>query len=236
MVGIVERTCVKSIVREIPSITDCFRVREPNRDGTVKVSAPSFLYCLVQHSVQIMTNGSNFRGIWEFACNDEHSIIDEDDIYSNDVYAILCTYGVEMARAAIVREMSGVFDVYKIDVDIRHMELIADYMVSLLLDARELNGSCTLLITQFQTFEGGYKPFNRKGIGMHSSPLLKASFETTASFLSDATLYGDFDDLRTPSGNLVVGRLSTSGTCVFDVVTPLVQDAGGQNGVVSTQA
>ncbi|ETW83790.1 hypothetical protein HETIRDRAFT_314577 [Heterobasidion irregulare TC 32-1] len=197
LVGIVERTCVKSIVREIPSITDCFRVREPNRDGTVK----------------IMTNGSNFRGIWEFACNDEHSIIDEDDIYSNDVYAILCTYGVEMARAAIVREMSGVFDVYKIDVDIRHMELIADYM----------------------TFEGGYKPFNRKGIGMHSSPLLKASFETTASFLSDATLYGDFDDLRTPSGNLVVGRLSTSGTGVFDVVTPLVQDAGGQNGVVSTQ-
>jgi hypothetical protein len=34
-----------------------------------------------------------------------------------------------MARAAIVREMSGVFRVYNIDVDIRHLELIADYMV-----------------------------------------------------------------------------------------------------------
>jgi DNA-directed RNA polymerase I subunit RPA1 len=34
-----------------------------------------------------------------------------------------------MARAAIVREMSGVFGVYNIEVDIRHLELIADYMV-----------------------------------------------------------------------------------------------------------
>ena len=34
-----------------------------------------------------------------------------------------------MARAAIVKEMSGVFRVYNIEVDIRHLELIADYMV-----------------------------------------------------------------------------------------------------------
>lgn len=57
-------------------------------------------------------------------------MIEEDSIYSNDIYAILMTYGVEMARAAIVREMTGVFDVYKIDVNTRHLELIADYMVS----------------------------------------------------------------------------------------------------------
>ncbi|THH14387.1 hypothetical protein EW146_g5928 [Bondarzewia mesenterica] len=198
LVGIVERTCIKSVIREIPDITDCFRVREQSKDGSIKIT----------------TNGSNFRGMWVFACSDEHQMIEEDDIYSNDIYSISNTYGVEMARAAIVREMSGVFDVYKIDVDIRHMELIADYM----------------------TFEGGYKPFNRKGIGMHSSPLLRASFETTAAFLSDATLYGDFDDLRTPSGTLVVGRPSMSGTGVFDVVTPLVQHSTSVNGVVVAQA
>ncbi len=39
------------------------------------------------------------------------------------------TYGIEMARAAVVKEMSGVFRVYNIEVDIRHLELIADYMV-----------------------------------------------------------------------------------------------------------
>ena len=76
-----------------------------------------------------MTNGSNFKGMWRFACSGEQSKIDEDSIYSNDIYAILKTYGVEMARAAIVKEMSAVFGVYKIDVDVRHLELIADYMV-----------------------------------------------------------------------------------------------------------
>jgi RNA polymerase Rpb1, domain 5 len=76
------------------------------------------------------TNGSNIRGLWEVACGTEEPLIEEDDVYSNDIYAILMTFGVEMARAAIVREMSRVFGVYNIDVDIRHLELIADYMVS----------------------------------------------------------------------------------------------------------
>ena len=75
-----------------------------------------------------------------------------------------------------------------------------------------------------QTFDGGYKPFNRSGISTNPSPLLKASYETTAAFLSDATLHGDFDDLSTPSGNIVVGRLNLTGTGVFDLVMP-VKDA-----------
>jgi RNA polymerase Rpb1, domain 5 len=56
-------------------------------------------------------------------------MLEEDDIYSNDIYAILKTYGVEMARAAILKEMGGVFGAYNIQVDRRHLELIADYMV-----------------------------------------------------------------------------------------------------------
>jgi len=56
-------------------------------------------------------------------------MIEDDDIYSNDIYAILNTYGVEMARAAILKEMGGVFGAYNIQVDRRHLELIADYMV-----------------------------------------------------------------------------------------------------------
>jgi len=69
-----------------------------------------------------------------------------------------------------------------------------------------------------QTFEGGYKPFNRKGISTNPSPLLKASFETTAAFLSDATLYGDFDDLTTPSASIVIGQPNATGTGAFDVI------------------
>lgn len=38
LVGIVERTCLKTVVREIPGITDCFRVKEENKDGKTTVS------------------------------------------------------------------------------------------------------------------------------------------------------------------------------------------------------
>jgi len=79
--------------------------------------------------MQLTTNGSNLRGIWQFAGITDDSIIELETMYSNDIYSILKTYGVEMARAAILREISGVFDAYKIDVDGRHLELIADYMV-----------------------------------------------------------------------------------------------------------
>ncbi|KAJ7639015.1 hypothetical protein FB45DRAFT_827720 [Roridomyces roridus] len=183
-VGIMERACRATIIRQIPGITECFQSKEEKKGET---------------TVTLTTNGSNFQGLWEFSASSDETILEEDDIYSNDIYAILKTYGVEMARAAILREMGAIFGAYKIQVDQRHLELIADYM----------------------TFDGAYKPFNRQGIAANSSPLLKASYEMTGSFLSDATLYGDYDDLTSPSGNIVLGRPNLTGTGVFDVVVPV---------------
>jgi DNA-directed RNA polymerase I subunit RPA1 len=74
-----------------------------------------------------MTNGSNYLGIWQAA----DRVADINGIYSNDIYSSLRTYGVEMARASIVQEIEAVFNDYNISVDLRHLELIADYMVSI---------------------------------------------------------------------------------------------------------
>jgi DNA-directed RNA polymerase I subunit RPA1 len=110
-----------------------------------------------------------------------------------------------------------VFGVYGIAVDYRHLTILADYMVSCqrLTSSlfRNTHSKC------LQTHEGGYKPFNRTGIASKSSPLLKASFETTGAFLSDATLHGDFDDLRSPSGSIVMGTPVKTGTGSFDIRT-----------------
>jgi len=43
VVDIVERTCRKTVIREIPGIIDCFRVKEADKDGSIKVSAMSLL-------------------------------------------------------------------------------------------------------------------------------------------------------------------------------------------------
>ncbi|KAG8743030.1 hypothetical protein FRC10_000481 [Ceratobasidium sp. 414] len=183
LVGILEQCMRKTIIHEIPQITSVHEVKEPDpkRPGEFRTK-------------HLETTGTNFRGIWAAAAD----VVDFNGITSNDIHAILCTYGVEMARTAILREIEGVFSVYKIAVDFRHLTLIADYM----------------------TFDGGYKPFNRRGISTHSSPLLKASYETTAAFLSDATLHGDFDDLTSPSGNIVLGRPTQCGTGIFSVGVP----------------
>lgn len=46
----------------------------------------------------------------------------------NDVHAMLTTYGVEAARATILKEVQAVFGAYGIGVDPRHLGLIADFM------------------------------------------------------------------------------------------------------------
>ncbi|CAD6963715.1 unnamed protein product, partial [Tilletia controversa] len=111
-------------------------------------------------------------------------------LYTNDIGALLHTYGVEAARAAIVSEMKAIFDTYGIAVSMRHLYLIADY----------------------QTATGGFRPFNRSGIADAPSPLLKASYEMTMTFLGNAALHQETEDFRSPSANLVIGRPIKSGT------------------------
>lgn len=179
LVDIVERTCRASIVHEVANIGRCMKDFNDKGDFTRK----------------LMTEGSNLQGMWSLA--DE--LVDLDKIESNDVYAILTTYGVEAARRSIIEEIGAVFSLYHIKVDYRHLTVIADYM----------------------THAGGYRPFNRTGMGAKSSPFLKASFETTVAFLSEATLHGDFDDLSSPAGRIIMGQPSKNGTGSFDIRAPV---------------
>ncbi|GAA5898151.1 DNA-directed RNA polymerase I core subunit RPA190 [Sporobolomyces salmoneus] len=177
LVGIVEEVCRQAIIHEVPGIARCFVAKAANTNAADKRNA--------------VTEGVNLRALWHFG----HGIVDLDNISTNDVGAILRTYGVEAARSSIINEMSAVFSVYGIGVDYRHLTVIADYMTS----------------------EGGYKPFNRTGLSNNSSPFLKASFETTAAFVAEAALLGDFDNMVGPSARIVVGRTPESGTGAFAI-------------------
>ncbi|KAK7204850.1 hypothetical protein BZA70DRAFT_248940 [Myxozyma melibiosi] len=142
----------------------------------------------------LVTEGVNFPAMWE-----QDDFINVDGIRSNNIAEVLRVYGVEAARNTIANEVAGVFEPYGIKVNARHLELIADMM----------------------TRDGGYLPFNRHGVEASASPFLKMSFETTFNFLKQAVLNGDVDDVDSPSARLVVGRLSSVGTGVFDVLTKL---------------
>jgi hypothetical protein len=142
----------------------------------------------------INTEGSNLIAMREYA-----HIIDVNRTMTNDIVAMLHLYGVEAARATIVKEMHGVFSGHGISVDQRHLNLIADTM----------------------TKGGGFTPFNRIGMKSNVSPFMKMSFETTVGFLKDAVMERDWDELKNPSARIVVGRLGGIGTGAFDVLAPV---------------
>ena len=150
---------------------------------------------------RVQTDGVNFQAAWQM----QDFGVDLNHLMSNDVNAILETYGVEAARSALVKEVLGVFGVYGIKVDPRHLALIADYM----------------------TFEGGYRPMNRMGIEGSASPFLKMSFETCMKFLKQATVDGTVDNTESPSARIVLGRIVANGTgsCSVRMDYSMVADA-----------
>ncbi|KAI8323716.1 beta and beta-prime subunits of DNA dependent RNA-polymerase [Martensiomyces pterosporus] len=200
MLNLAEEAVRSTVVREIPGIASCY-VNTPKSESDT--------------ALVIGSNGANIRGIWDaslipledIAGLDERTGLDQwvdvNHLYTNDIAAILRTYGVEAARSAIMREISGVFGAYDIGVDKRHLSLVADYM----------------------TFEGGFKPFNRIGLSSSPSPFAKMSFESTCTFLQEATVSGDFDNLHNPSARIVMGQPVASGTGAFDVLVDLATPA-----------
>ncbi|QLQ81703.1 hypothetical protein HG537_0F04640 [Torulaspora globosa] len=174
MVNIVEDICRKSVIREVPCIDRCVHSESLKGRRT------------------LVTEGVNFQAMW-----DQEAFIDVDAITSNDVAAVLRTYGVEAARNTIVNEINNVFSRYAISVSFRHLDLIADMM----------------------TRQGTYLAFNRQGMETSTSSLMKMSYETTCQFLTKAVLDNEREQLESPSARIVLGKLSNVGTGSFDILT-----------------
>ncbi|KAF4677489.1 DNA-directed RNA polymerase I subunit RPA1 [Perkinsus chesapeaki] len=139
--------------------------------------------------VMIETEGVNLDIAWGL------NGIDHDRIVTNDIGLILDRYGVEAARAAIVQEVLRVFGHYGIGVDPRHLMLISDYM----------------------THHGGFRPFSRRGMEAHASPWLQMTFETSVNFLTKACNNAQYDNLLSPAGSIILGKQASVGTGCFDL-------------------
>ena len=87
---------------------------------------------------KVQTDGINFTGVWAHS-----DLIDVDNITTNDVGSTLRMYGVEAARATLMREVRAVFGAYGIGVDPRHLGLIADFMTHMVRPS-----GCMVLIDQ----------------------------------------------------------------------------------------
>ncbi|EQB61165.1 dna-directed rna polymerase subunit alpha [Vairimorpha apis BRL 01] len=146
--------------------------------------------------------GSDFLSLIDLLKIEDGKYIDPlefFDIYkstSNDIYSISNFLGIEAARESIINEIISVFDAYGIEIDIRHLMLIADYM----------------------TRNGEYVPFNRTGLNYCNSPLQKMSFESCFTNLKKASEFHVSDDLSNPSASLTVGTPVKVGTNTFEIL------------------
>ena len=180
LLPLVEDAARDSVIQSIPGLGNCVYVEADEFKGD---------------PAHVITEGVNL-----LAMRDYQDIIRPHSLYTNSIYHMLTLYGVEAARASIIREMRDVFLGHSISVDNRHLNLIGDVM----------------------THSGGFDAFNRNGLVKNSSsPLSKMSFETTVGFLKDAVLERDFDNLNGPSSRIVVGRVGDVGTGAFDVLAPV---------------
>ncbi|XP_023107609.2 DNA-directed RNA polymerase I subunit RPA1 isoform X1 [Felis catus] len=170
--------------------------------GTVVYATKGITRCLLNETTNkknekelvLNTEGINLPELFKYA-----EVLDLSRLYSNDIHAMANTYGIEAALRVIEKEIKDVFAVYGIEVDPRHLSLVADYMC----------------------FEGVYKPLNRFGIRSNSSPLQQMTFETSFQFLKQATMMGSHDELRSPSACIVVGKVVRGGTGLFELKQPL---------------
>jgi DNA-directed RNA polymerase I subunit RPA1 len=149
----------------------------------------------------IVLEGSDFFGLIHLIKTDQEMVdpLEYFNLYessSNDIYSIYNTFGIEAAREAIINEIITVFDVYGIEIDIRHLMLIADYM----------------------TRTGEYTAFNRMGLGPCESPIQKMSFESCFVNIKKSSEFHMSDNLENPSASLTVGAPVKVGTTVFDVL------------------
>jgi len=133
----------------------------------------------------IYTEGSNLTGVLKIKG------VDYKRTTTNDIREIYSVLGIEAARNAIIKEITSVLEEQGLEVDQRHIMLLADQM----------------------TKNGELSSIGRHGLsGEKSSVLAKAAFEVTTAHLFEAGKSGAEDDLGGVTENVIVGQPIPVGT------------------------
>ena len=122
--------------------------------------------------------------------------VDFTRTYSNDIYEVYETLGIEAARQVLMKEIKDVINASDY-VNYRHMSLLCDIMT---------NRGYLMSIDRFG--------INRGNIG----PLAKCSFEETTDQLFKAAIFGEVDNLLGVSSNIMMGQVPPCGTGDTDIL------------------
>ena len=123
--------------------------------------------------------------------------VDPYRTYSNDINEMHRTFGIEVGRKSIIREIKEVLEnSAKANIDHRHLALLADAM------------TCRGFLQKIDRYGA------KKG---ESGPLALASFEETTTILCKAAVYSEEDPMAGVSSNVMFGQYIKLGTNAFDL-------------------
>ncbi len=139
----------------------------------------------------ILTAGTNLKDVMAV------KEVDSTRVMTNDIHEVNSVLGIEAARQIIINEASKVITNQGLDVDIRHIMLIADAM----------------------TVKGVIRGITRTGMtGDKESVLARASFETPIRHLINAAMTGEVDRLNSVIENVILNQPVPVGTGLPDLI------------------
>ncbi len=142
----------------------------------------------------LYTEGSNLKKVMKVKG------VDFSRTLTNNIYEIYEVLGIEAARNAVIREAVATLEEQGLEVDIRHIMLVADVM----------------------TADGELRQIGRHGVaGEKQSILARAAFEMTVNNLLEAAVKGEVDELKGITENIIVGQPIKLGTGDVELVMKL---------------
>lgn len=178
--------------QDIEGISALFKLREKILNTKIK-GVKGIKRAIVQKrgdEYVIITDGSNLEGIIGIKG------IDLSKVETNNIHEVADVFGIEAARELIMREIKKVLDEQGLDVDVRHLSLIADIM----------------------TRTGTVRQIGRHGVtGEKSSVLARAAFEVTVKHLLDAAARGEVEEFKGVVENIIIGQPIKLGTGMVEL-------------------
>ena len=140
------------------------------------------------------TTGTNFLEVLGLP------FIDANRTYSNDIYEVYLTLGIEAARQVILNEIAEVMEFSGVYINYHHLSLLCDRM----------------------TYTKDMVQVQRNGLLKdNTGPMAKASFEMHTEMLLQAARHGQTDNMRGVSANVMTGQFGTFGTGAFNLILDL---------------
>ncbi len=176
------------------SLNEVYKAKESVKDAQLAGIKGIFQVLPVKRGEEyiIITSGSNLSEVLQF------NGVDSFRTTTNNIFEIEQVLGIEAARQAIINEVYKVIENQGLNVDVRHIMLVADIMC----------------------YSGRVKGITRYGVvSEKASVLARASFETPIKHIINAALVGEVDKLDSVVENVMLNQPVPIGTGIPRLIT-----------------